>query len=221
MTAPGQESQVQEQPNQKEMNFRALESRYQQALDQERNARLEAERKASEYEQKARSTRHEEEEEDDTDPYVDKKKLTKTLQKFGEQSKQETQSEIQKAVNMALKEERKANWLKQNSDYDEVMSYAEKFERHDPDLAETILQMPPGFERMQLVYKNIKALGLHKPPEQKSAIQDKINANQRSPMYQPSSVGTSPYTPQGDFSKQGQANAYQKMQELKSRLRLS
>ena len=219
MTAPVQESQVQEQPNQKEMNFRALESRYQQALEQERQARAEAERRASEYEQRARSTRHEEEE-DDSDPYVDKKKLTKTLQRFGEQSKQETQSEIQKAVNMALKEERKANWLKQNSDYDEVMSHAEKFAQHDPDLAETILQMPPGFERQQLVYKNIKALGLHRPPEPKSTVQDKINANQRSPMYQPSSIGTSPYTPQGDFSKQGQLNAYQKMQELKSRLRL-
>jgi len=53
-----------------------------------------------------------EEDEDETDPYVDHKKLNKKLAKFGEQSKQQTQSEIQKAVQVAIHEERKQTWLK-------------------------------------------------------------------------------------------------------------
>jgi len=80
--------------------------------------------------------------------------------------------------------------------------------------------MPAGFERQKLVYKNIKALGLHKEKPRESTIQEKIDANRRSPYYQPSNVGSSPYGGTGDFSNNGQKNAYDKMQELKNRLRL-
>lgn len=218
MTAPNQENQVQsqEKPNDKEINFRALEARYQKQLEQERAARLEAERKI----QEVQNNKNNEEDDEDDEPYVDRKKLNKTLAKFGEQSKQQTQSEIQRAVHQALQEERKQNWMKQNSDFFEVMQHAEKFAEHDPELAETILQMPEGFERQKLVYKNIKALGLHKPPENKSNIQEKIDANRRSPYYQPTSVGSAPYNMVGDFSPKGQEQAYQKLQELKKNLRI-
>jgi hypothetical protein len=80
--------------------------------------------------------------------------------------------------------------------------------------------MPEGFERQKLVYKNIKALGLHKPEEKAPSIQDKVDANRRSPYYQPSGVGSAPYAPVGDFSANGQKAAYEKMQELKSKLRI-
>lgn len=218
MTAPTNESQSQEQKQQsdKELNFRALEARYQKQLEQERLARIEAERRLEESHKKISV----ENDEDDDEPYVDKKKLNKTLAKFGEQTKQQTQSEIQKAVQQALAEERKQTWLKSNSDFYDVMQHADKFAQHDPELAETILQMPEGFERQKLVYKNIKALGLHKPPEPKSTVQDKIDANRRSPYYQPTSVGSAPYNQVSDFSDTGQKQAYEKMKQLQKQLRI-
>ena len=203
----------------KELNFRALEQKYQKALDQERQARLHAEQEAARLAQER--SKNNDDDEDDSEPYVDKKKLNKTLQKFGEQSKQVTQSEIQKAIQVALQEERQQNWLKNNSDFQEVMQHAEKLYHVDPELAETILQMPEGFERQKLVYKNLKALGLHKERPKEPSIQEKIDSNRRSPYYQPSSVGSAPYASQGDFSQSGQKNAYDKMKDLQRRLRIS
>lgn len=218
MTPSPQENQAQEsKSNDKELNFRALEAKYQKQLEQERQARIEAEKKA---EEASKRTHVVDEEEDDDEPYVDRKKLTKTLAKFGQQSKQETQTEIQRAVSQALQEERKQAWLKNNPDFYDVLQHAEKLANQDPELAETILAMPEGFERKKLVYKNIKALGLHKPKEEAPSIQQKIDANRRSPYYQPSGVGTSPYSNGGDFSSAGQKQAYEKMQQLKNQLRI-
>jgi len=80
--------------------------------------------------------------------------------------------------------------------------------------------MPEGFERQKLVYKNIKALGLHKAPEKQSTVQDKIDANRKSPYYQPTGVGSAPYSQVGDFSDNGHKLAYEKMQALKKQLRI-
>jgi len=220
MTAPSNDNQVQNQTetqNNKELNFRALEAKYQRQLEQERAGRLEAERQYQE--SQARKTNHEDDE-DDSEPYVDKKRLNKTLAKFGQQAKQDTQSEIQKAVQTALHEERKQNWMKSNPDFYEVLQHAEKFAQKDPELAEAILEMPEGFERQKLVYKNIKALGLHKPEIKQSSIQEKVDANKRSPYYMPSGVGAAPYSNGGDFSPGGQKNAYEQMQKLKAQLRI-
>ena len=203
-------------PNDKELNFRALEARYQKQLEQERAARLDAERIAQEMQQR----QQQQPEEDDNEPYVDHKKLDRKLAKFGQQNRQETQSEIQKAVQTALAEDRKASWLKNNADFYDVLQHAEKFAQHDPELAETILQMPEGFERQKLVYKNIKALGLHKEMPKQQSIQEKIDSNKRSPYYQPSGVGTAPYSQVGDFSDNGQKQAYDKMKQLQKQLRI-
>src|SRR5687767_9654641 len=190
MTSPIQENQVQEQQlSNKELNFRALEQKYQQQLAAER---AEKERLLQELQQKQKNQSDEEEE--DTEPYVDHKKLKKEQAKLGQQIKQETQTEIQRAVQKALNEERKQSWMKNNPDFYDVMQHAEKFAQMDPELAETILEMPEGFERQKLVYKNIKALGLHKPQAKEPSIQDKIDANRRSPYYQPSGVGAAPYS---------------------------
>jgi hypothetical protein len=78
--------------------------------------------------------------------------------------------------------------------------------------------MPEGFERQKLVYKNIKALGIHKKDEPKPSIQDKVDQNRRTPYYQPTGVGTAPYANAADFSQSGQSAAYKKMKELQKRL---
>jgi hypothetical protein len=214
MTVP-QDNQVQQNtsqaPSDKELNFRALQQKYEKQLEQERQARMDLEKRLSQ-------PQHDDDDSDE--PYVDHKKLNKKLQKFGQETMQQTQVEIKQAVNQALYEERKQNWLKNNGDFYDVMQHAQKFAEKDPELAETILEMPESFERQKLVYKNIKALGLHKPQTPEPSIQQKIDANRRNPYYQPSGVSSAPYASQGDFSASGQKNAYDKLQELKRNLRI-
>lgn len=210
--------QTQEQKQaEKEMNFRRLEAKYQQELAYERGKREEAEKRSYELSQ---PRQQQEPEEDDSEPYVDHKKLNKTLSKFG----QSTQTEIQKAMNQAkesAKEEMKQEFfLENNPDFYQVLEYAEKFAQKAPKLAENILRMPEGFERQKLVYNTIKELGIDKPEVKQSGIQEKIDANRRSPFYQPSGVGAAPYASVGNFSADGQKQAYDKMKELQSRLRL-
>lgn len=213
MTTPQETQEVQQHVSNKELNFRALEQKYQQQLYA---AQAESQRLAQELE-KSHNIRNNQDEDDDNEPYVDHKKFKREQAKFGQQIKQETQGEIQKAVQQALKDERKQTWLKSNSDFYDVMAHAEKFAQSDPELAETILEMPDNFERQKLVYKNIKALGLHKPAEKAPSIQDKIDANRRGPYYQPSNVASAPYSQTADYSPEGQKQAYDKIKALKSK----
>lgn len=210
-----------------ETNLAKQRQMYERKLEQERMARAQAEERAV-LAEKAATERAKlsplNDDEDDDEPYVDKKKLHKTLTRFGEQTKQQTQEDIKKAVEQALDQERRGQYLRDNSDFNQVMNEQtiERFALKHPKLAQNILQMPDGFERQKLVYENIKALGIDKPESKSPTIQEKIESNRRSPYYQPSGVGTAPYatTTQGDFSSQGQKNAYDKMQELKNRLRI-
>lgn len=208
---------VQEQkPSDKEYNFAQLRKQ----VEQERAARLQAEEKANQLMQQHAQKQSGDDDDHDDEPYIDKRRLKKELVKVVQQTSSDTDTKINNAVQKALSEERRNMWLKNNADFYEVMNHAQKFAEKDPELAETILEMPDTFERQKLVYKNIKALGLHKKEEPKSTIQDTVNKNQRNPYYQPSGVGTAPYASQADYSPAGQKNAHDKMQELKNRLRL-
>lgn len=213
MTAPV-ESQVQQQPSDKELNFRALEAKYQKQV-----AEINAEKERLVRELEQRNQAHEEPEQDNND-FIDHKKLDKKLSKFN----QSTQTEIQKAMMMAkeaAKEEMKQElFIEQNPDFYNVLQMAEKFAQKSPRLAETILRMPEGFDRQKLVYQSIKELGIDKPEPKQSTIQEKVDANRNSPYYQPSGVGAAPYAQVGDFTPVGMKNSYTKMQELKNRLRL-
>lgn len=221
MTVSTQENQAQvaatAQPqaeSTKELNFRRQEQMYQRML-KEREDRI-AELQA----QQQRKQEPENDDEDDGEPYIDKKVLKKQLTKFG----QSTQTDIQRAMEaakQAAKEELKQEmWLENNPDFYDVLQNADKFAQRAPKLAETILRMPDNFERQKLVYQNIKELGIDKPEQKPSTIQEKIDANRRSPYYQGGGVGAAPYAAQSDFSNHGQKQAYDKMQELKNRLRL-
>jgi hypothetical protein len=197
----------------KELNFRKQQAMYERMLE-EKEVRI------AELQQKQQQQLHVEEDDNDDSPFVDYKKLDKKLNKFGQQHRQETQTDIQRAVQSALSDERKQNWLKNNPDFYETLQHAERFAAHDPELAETILQMPEGFERQKLVYRSIKSSGIDKPVKQEQSVQQKIDANRKSPYYQPTGVGTAPYASVGDFSATGQKQAHAKMQELKARLRI-
>lgn len=224
MTAPIQENQQQQdqKPNDKEYNFRQLEAKYQRQLEQERAARLEAEKKAQEA--MTKKSLPVEDEDNYSEPYVDPNYLNKKMSAFERKLEARMEERIdkkaeEKARNL-IDQQKRESWLKTNPDFYEVLQNADKFAQRDPDLAESILEMPDTFERQKLVYKNIKALGLHKPEQKQPSIQDKIDANRRSPYYQPSGVANTPYAGAGDFSPTGQKNAYDQMQKLKAQLRI-
>lgn len=205
---------VQDQkPNDKEYNFAQVRKQ----LESERLARQQAEQRALEIEKQYQKQSHKEEE-DDTDPYVDHKKLDRRLSSFEKEMERKIDEMAERKARAALHQEKQQSWMKSNPDFYDVMQHAQKLYDKDPEFAETILEMPDTFERQKLVYKSIKNMHLHKPQESAPSIQDTINANRKSPYYQPSGVGTAPYASQGDFSKSGQKSAYDKMLELKARL---
>ena len=221
MTADAQKTPAPEQKtNDKELNFRQLEAKYERQLAAERTER---ERLSKELEEriKVQQTAQPTDEEDESEPYVDHKRLHKKLTSFEKKLEEKIERKAEEKARALMDMEKKDSWIRNNSDFYEIMQHAEKFAETNPELAETILKMPEGFERQKLVYSNIKALGIHKPPETKQAsIQDKVDTNRRNAYYQPSNVSSAPYAAAGDFSPAGQKQAYAKLKELKERLRL-
>lgn len=228
MTAQAQSTQP-VADNNKEANFRAqekaLKDNYERQLAQYQSERerllrdLEAAKQVAERERY--SPKHEEDEEDDSEPYVDKKKLNKTLTRFEQKAQKQTQSEIEKAIQIAKQEAKKEAYLENNPDFYDILSHAEKLYTEAPEVANSILSMPDNFERQKLVVNTIKRLKLHKEKEE-NPIQEKIQNNQRGQYYQPTNTATAPY--QGtiaDFSPAGQEAAYKKMQDKIKNVRLS
>lgn len=220
MSAVSQDNQAQipEAPkNDKEYNFAQIR----QQLDREKQEKAQL-REEVEKLKKLTQEKFAPKEDDDADdePYVDHKSLAKKLAKFESSMDEKIDKKAQEKARDLFEAHKRDQWLKNNPDFYDILQHAQAFADRDPELAETILEMPEGFERQKLVYKNIKALGLHKPPEPKSTIQDKIDQNRRSPYYQPSGVANAPYAATGDFSESGQQNSYKKMKELQKRLRM-
>lgn len=216
-TPPQVNQTLENKPSDKELNFRMLEAKYEKQLAQERAARQEAEKQTQEALAKKNAPI---EEDEDSEPYVDHKRLNRTLSSFEKKMEEKIDRKAEEKARSMIDQNKRDNWLKNNPDFYDVLQHAEKFAQKDPELAESILEMPEGFERQKLVYKTIKSMGLHMPEVKQPSIQDKIDSNRRSPYYQPSGVGTAPYASHSDFSANGQKDAYSKMQELKKRMRL-
>lgn len=206
-------------PSDKELNFRALDQKYQKQIDQ---LRQENERKDQEYQRKIQELmqrNQEPEDDDDDEPYIDKRKFSKTLTDFERKMEEKFDKRVNENAQKLLAKRDQEQYVKNNPDFfDTLQKYSEEFANRDPELAETILKMPEGFERQKLVYKNIKALGLDKPKE--DPIQDKVNNNRRGMFYSPTGIAQGTPVTGGDFSKAGKEQAYNKMQELKARLRI-
>jgi hypothetical protein len=210
-----------------ESNLSKQRKMYERQLEQERLARQQAEERAAAAERAAQETSqrrnsHDDDDEEDNEPFVDRKKLSKELNKFQANIEKTIEQKAEAKAFAMIEQERKNSYLRENSDFEKVMNpdTIERFAAKHPRLAENILRMPEGFERNKLVYENIKALRIDQPEKQESSIQEKIDLNKRSPYYQPSSVGAPPNAMAGDFSDSGQKNAYTKMKELQKRMRL-
>jgi len=205
-----------EVPVQKEDNLRKQREYYEKMLAEERKQRSLAEAKANELSKNSRSAV----DDDDDEPYVDQKRLAKQMSAFRQDLEKDIDQKAEAKARQLLDERDKQAYLKERGDFHSVMKeeVIERFANEHPALAETILRMPPGFEREKLVYEAIKTSGTDKPKAKEQSIQDKVNANMRSPYYQPSGTASAPYQSQGDFSQSGQKNAYDQLQKLKARL---
>lgn len=205
-------------PSDKEINFRKIEEKHRRELA-EMQARLEeTERKATE----ALSRKQIEDDDNDDEPYVGHKRLEKKLNSFERKLEEKIDRKAEEKARMLIGQKEEEDWIKNNSDFSDVLKEENlvKLVNKAPGLAESIKRMPDGIEKQKLVYNTIKTMGLDKPEQKQSSIQDKIDANRRSPYYQPSGVGAAPYDSVGDFSESGQKNAYSKMKELQKRLRI-
>lgn len=215
-------SQVEQEKVQAEKEYNFGQIRKQ--LEQERQARLQAEERATNAEKMVKEKHATNDDDDDSsdDPYVDTKRLNKKFAKFEKSIDQKIEEKAELKARAFVEEERRLNYLRTNNDFNQTMTpeNIQKFAEKYPDIADPILEMPDNFARQKLVYQNIKALGVNKPEVKQPSVQERIEQNKRSPYYQPSNVGTAPYASQGDFSPAGQKNAFEKMQELKNRLRI-
>ncbi|HMK58773.1 MAG TPA: hypothetical protein VK462_06945 [Nitrososphaeraceae archaeon] len=215
------ENQVAVQENKqsdKEINFRKIEEKHRRELAEMQVRLEETERKATE----ALSRNRVEEDDNDDEPYVGHKKLEKKFSSFERRLEEKIDQRAEEKARMLMDRKEEEDWVKNNSDFNEVLREENlmKLVNKAPGLAESIKRMPDGIEKQKLVYNTIKSMGLDKPEQKQSSVQEKIDANRRSPYYQPSGVGAAPYNSVGDYSPAGQKNAYAKMQELKSKLRI-
>jgi len=225
MTTPVQDEKKEaSKENDKDHNFEQLRRKL-EATEREKQAAI---AKAAAYEKEiaevAKKKFREPDLDEDTydEPYVDEKRLNRRLEKFEERFSKKVDEVADQRARQMLEQEKNAQFLRQNPDFSQVLSseVIERFAQKHPEIAEPMLEMPDGFARQKLLYQNIKALGVHKPAVAPPSIQETIDKNRKSPFYQPTGVGAAPYAGGGDFSEVGQKNAYDKVQELKKRLRL-
>lgn len=204
--------------NTKEYNFRAQEAKYERIIAQER---AEREKILQELDDIKKSRIQSENEDEDSEPYVDQKRLEKKLKIFEKSIDEKIDRKAEEKARRLLESKEQEMWLEANPDFVETLqTCAEKFFEKAPKLADAILKMPDNFERKKLVYHNIKSLGLDRPEVKQPSIQEKIDANRRSPYYQPTGMAAAPYGFNADFSEAGQKNAYEQIQKLKQNLRL-
>lgn len=186
--------------------------------EEEKAKRLDLERRLSDLEQsKPVETKRDEDDYDSSEPYVDHRSLNKRLSKFEENLEKKVEALSEKKARALLDQEKMVGFMKANPDFEKILQdrdLLQKFADKYPDMAEPIMEMPDTFARQKLVYQNIKALNLHKPAVEEPTIQQKIDANRRSPYYQPSGTNGPPYASQSDYSEAGQKGAYAKMQQL-------
>lgn len=210
-------------PSDVEINLAKQRKMYERQLEQERVARIQLEQRLSEMEKSKQQVFHDEDD-DDSEPYVDRRRLAKTTNKVKQEIRQETQQETQKAINDAIERDRIERYLESNPDFKDTLdTHADKLAHLSPSLAKSILAMPDNFERQKIVYESIKLLGLNKPKQAESSIQQKVEQNRRSP-FQPFGVGSPAYgISNGGYTPSAQEgkNLYDQMKDRISKMRIN
>ena len=210
-----------EKENSKEFNFSEIRKSLETARKETDQIRLEKkglEKRLSDLESKSALQPIVQAEDDDNDDiYVDTKKFKNTIKNL-EQKFEKTLKEKELSHQKGKAEEERSKFLDENNDFSQMLQdeNVQKFIENNPDLAKSISQMPDDFRRQKLLYHQMKALS--KKTNEISDIQKQIDSRKTGEFYQPSGQGSSPFSNQADFSKDGQKKAYEKLQELKKRM---
>ena len=220
-SAPAETSKV----NTSDANLLQVRRLLDQKIAENKELAAKAQKLEQEREQFARGTKSSKYEEDDdvsSEPYIDPKTLNRKLAALESKFESIVEKKSEEKARTMIEHEKRESYLKQNADFDHMMQpdMIQKFAEKFPGMAEAILRMPDSFDRQRLVYEAIKNTGVNKKEESKENIQATIDANKRKGFYAPGGVGAAPYAGGGDYSESGQKNAYAKLMELKSRLRL-
>lgn len=220
MTIDTKEAAATEQQKQtdKEFNFEKLRKQ----LEQERAEKIKMQERLEALE-KAQKPIKVEDDDDSDEPYIDQKTFSKKMSKFEASLEDKIDKRAEEKARFIVEHEKQQEYVRKNADFNQVLTSEniQKFANEHPQIAERMLRMPDTFDRQALLYEQIKVLQTaKKAADEKSAIQQKIEQNRKTPFYQPSGVAASPYAAAGDFSPSGQKASYEKLQELKSRLRL-
>jgi hypothetical protein len=205
----------------KEINF----ERVRKQLEQERAEKLQYQQKLKALEEERQKSvrlpyKDDDEDYDENEPYVDHKSLKKKFAQFEQGFEKKVDQLAEQKARTLLEQDKQNSYIKQNPDFNQLLTpeNIEKFANEHPAIAERMLRMPDTFDRQALLYEQMKAF--QKEKSDKPHIQETIDQNRRSPYYRPTGTPSAPYNGMGDFSPTGQKAAYQKMQELKSKLRL-
>lgn len=227
--APAEQNvQVEAKQNDKEFNFARLRQEKERAVALAEQAMAEKQRLEAEVEkiraqaEKMRAPEFEDDDEQDDEPYVNRKGLKKVLSKLDRSIESKIEERIEAATKRALEEERQKNFVFQLKseyrDFNDVVTAdtLEKLQTTNPRMAAIIDRMPDGYEKGQMVYETIKTMGLHKKPE--PSVKEKVEQNMRNPYYYPSTTGHGS-AQMGDFSEAGKKAAFEKIEALKKQRR--
>lgn len=206
----------QQKQTDKELNFAKLREKNERAERELEAQRQETIRLAQEVDRlKQRYSSHvEEEDDDDSEPYVETKKLKKILAKVDEKIERAAEEKAARIFEQKMKQDYMFRLKSEYKDFDEVLNQEtiDKLAEAHPSLTNQIMKIGDEYERRVTAYETIKGMGLHKKAEA-SPIQEKINQNMRNLYHVPSATGNPPAAV-GDFSQAGKKNAYENMQKL-------
>lgn len=175
-----------------------------------------------------KATAPKEGDEDDGEPYVDKKRLNREMSKLKESMGAEIDRKAEEKARSLMAEEKKKDFFKNNKDFNEIMQQDEiqRFIAEQPGLAEDLETMPDNFERQKVVYRMIKTLKEAKPVQgaaptaPKSPLAQAFDARKSAMAYQPGGSSGGPFQSIGDFSQQGQKNAFDRFRALQKTVHL-
>lgn len=179
----------------KDVNFANLRKQAEEARYVASQAQLENQRLQQELESLKRQVSRPVEEEDDetSEPYIDKKALKRELNRFKANLDQEVESRVARRLEEAQSRDFVYRLKAEYKDFDDILTpeNASKLEQVDPDFAKEILAERDEYRKRKLAYHAIKAAGIHRkvePPREMTA-EEKIEANKRNPYYRPSASG--------------------------------
>jgi hypothetical protein len=199
----------------KDYNFAQVRKQLQESTRAAEQAKREAEQAKQELEALKRGRDEQEDYDSSSEPYVEHRTLDKRIKKLEENFEKKIERQAEMKARAIFEQHQQQTFLRNNPDFNEIMSpeLLQKFGDKHPSIAESLMAMPDSFDRQKLVYENIKALGIHKPPE-KPPIQETIEKRRVSAYYQPTEASTPPYAANPDCSEAGQKAAYEKIQAI-------